>query len=65
MSAIDLFRDSGTTILVDTHGRVIRSPETEAESAALKARIAELEATIKQMEEDERDARNERREYAR
>lgn len=30
-------------VLVDTHGRVIRSPETEAEIAALKARIAELE----------------------
>ena len=30
-------------VLVDTHGRVIRSPETAAEIAALKARIAELE----------------------
>ena len=30
-------------LLIDTHGRVIRSPETEAEITALKARIAELE----------------------
>ena len=36
-------RSDAPVVVVDTHGRVIRSPETEAEIAALKARIAELE----------------------
>jgi hypothetical protein len=39
-----LLRNPGEPlVLVDTQGRVVRSPETEAEISGLKARIAELE----------------------
>ncbi len=40
------------TILVDQNSHVIRSPETEAEIANLKARIAELEAQIKRQTQE-------------
>lgn len=44
---IDILNATTNTVLVDIEGRVIRSPETEAEIAALKARIAELEQQVK------------------
>jgi hypothetical protein len=34
-------------VLVDSQGRVIRSPEVEAEIAELKARITQLEALVR------------------
>jgi hypothetical protein len=38
--------DQPVAVLVDKEGRVIRSPETEAEIAALRSRIAQLEALM-------------------
>ena len=44
MDRLSILSPGEPPVLVDSEGRVIRSPETEAEIAALKSRVAELEA---------------------